>query len=91
MLSALYLPEILVGEERVRKGKKMRECLVTPKKKAHTRIRIKTSIRDISSWKKHLPGTWKPEQKRTKNNQRILVGALWKQAAELGIHKDNST
>lgn len=56
MLSALYLPEILVGGERVRKGKKMRECLVTPKK-PQTRIRIKTSIRDMSGWKKLPLGT----------------------------------
>lgn len=31
MLSALYLPEILVKGERVREGKKTRERLVTPK------------------------------------------------------------
>jgi len=45
MLSALYLPEILVEGERVRKGKKTRECLVTPKKQ--TIVRIKTQISEI--------------------------------------------
>lgn len=64
MLSALYLPEILVGGDKVRKGKKTRECLVTPEK-THTRIRTKDKyqISAAGGNTRRVPGNQNKEDK----------------------------